>query len=63
MQKQSGYLKNDSIEEFFTNINNIIQIAIKVPFIKYRSSSPEVFLGKSVLKIAANLQENTHAKV
>ena len=30
-----------------------------------RSSRPEVFLGKRVLaiKYAANLQENTHAKV
>ena len=28
-----------------------------------RNSHPEVFLEKSVLKYAANLQENTHAKV
>ena len=30
---------------------------------KSRSSPPEVSLGKCVLKKAANLQENTHAKV
>ena len=26
-------------------------------------NSPEVFLGKGILKFAANLQENPHAKV
>ena len=36
-----------------------------LPFIlnAYRSSHAEVFLGKSFLKYAANLQENTHAEV
>ena len=29
---------------------------------KARNSRPEVFFGKSVLKIAANLQENTNAE-
>ena len=29
----------------------------------YRSSRPEEFLGKGVLKYAANLQKNTHADV
>ena len=29
----------------------------------YRSSHPEVFLGKGVWKCAANLQQNTHAEV
>ena len=28
-----------------------------------KSSRPEVFLGNSALKIAANLQEKTHAEV
>ena len=30
---------------------------------RLRSSRPGVFLKKGVLKFAANLQENTHAKV
>ena len=29
----------------------------------HRSGLPEVFLGKGILKNAANLQENTHAEV
>ena len=30
---------------------------------KYRSNDPEVFLGKGILKYAANLRVKTHAEV
>ena len=50
-RNKSSYLKNDTIEELFTKMINIIQIGRKVLFIKYRSSFLEVFLGKYVLKI------------
>ena len=30
---------------------------------KFRRSHPEVFLGKGVLKISADLEEKTHAEV
>ena len=29
----------------------------------YKVNPPEVFLGKGVMKICSNLQENTHAEV
>ena len=35
----------------------------KSSFTNFRSSGPEVFLGKGVLKYAANLQEITHTEV
>lgn len=41
----NDYLKNDSIKEFFTNINNIIQNHIKNSFCKIRMN----FLKKEIL--------------
>ena len=39
------------------------QFKVALRKIRNRSNHPEVFLGKGVQKYAANLQENTHAKV
>ena len=48
---------SSSISTKFTSLNS--KLALKLN----RSSHPEVFLEKGVLKICENLQEKTHAKV
>ena len=41
-------------------LTEIILLALKMFF---RSNPPEVFIGKVFWKYAANVQENTHAKM
>ena len=48
---------SSSISKKFTSLNS--KLALKLN----RSSHPEVFLEKGVLRICENLQEKTHAKV
>ena len=46
------------------NVTNHVPKKMKCALVgRLRSSRPGVFLKKGVLKFAANLQENTHAKV
>ena len=40
-----------------------MEIVSKFAVKMFKSSPPEVFLGKGVLKYTANLQEDTHAEV
>ena len=40
-----------------------VEIWVIETYYHFRSSHPEVFLEKGVLKICSNLQENTHAEV
>ena len=42
---------------------SVLYAVLDVPEAILRSSHPEVFLEKGVLKYAANLQENTHAEM
>ena len=47
--------------QYPTSISTIY--VLPVCSIKYRSSRPDIFLGKGVLKICSKFTENTHAEV
>ena len=48
---------------FWYSLQKTLTFIAKVLTIEIGSSRSEVFLGKGVLKNAANLQENTHVEV
>ena len=58
-----GVLSFKSLTSKFVVLDDYYSsISQQPPMALFRSSFPEVLLGKGVLKYAANLQENTHAE-